>query len=112
MRAAMLRRYLIPHAEYRISLSAAIRAERTTWASGRSASFAICTSDDVCNPIGINPELTVHLYRYPTTEWVCLEAATCIDSDGIGLAYTKLHDEKGPIGRGSQSLYVARQPSG
>ena len=47
MRAAMLRRYLVSHAEYRISPSAAIRAERTTCASGRSASFAICTSDDV-----------------------------------------------------------------
>lgn len=57
----------------------------------------------------INPELTVHLYRYPTTEWVCLEAKTSIRGDGIGLADTVLHDENGPIGRGSQSLYVARQ---
>ena len=58
----------------------------------------------------INPELTVHLYRYPTTEWVCLDAATSITQDGIGLADTVLHDEAGPIGRGSQSLYVARAP--
>jgi hypothetical protein len=57
----------------------------------------------------INPELTVHLYRYPTTEWVCLEARTQIEGDGIGLADTKLHGEQGPIGRGTQSLYVARQ---
>jgi hypothetical protein len=57
----------------------------------------------------INPELTVHLYRYPTTEWVCLEAVSHISPDGIGLADTVLHDEAGPIGRGSQSLYVARQ---
>lgn len=57
----------------------------------------------------INPELTVHLYRYPATEWVGLEARTSISGDGIGLADTTLHDEHGPIGRGSQSLYVARQ---
>jgi Acyl-CoA thioesterase C-terminal domain/Acyl-CoA thioesterase N-terminal domain len=57
----------------------------------------------------INPELTVHLHRYPTTEWVCLDAVTHIDGSGIGLADTVLHDEQGPIGRGSQSLYVARQ---
>lgn len=60
----------------------------------------------------INPELTVHLSRYPTTEWVCLEAKTQITSDGVGLADTLLHDEQGPIGRGTQSLYVARQPRG
>ncbi len=59
----------------------------------------------------INPELTVHLQRYPTTEWVCLQARTTISGDGIGLADTVLHDEQGPIGRGTQSLYVARQPS-
>lgn len=64
---------------------------------------------DIRKYLYINPELTVHLYRYPTTEWVCLEAASHISPDGIGLADTALHDELGPIGRGSQSLYVARQ---
>jgi hypothetical protein len=57
----------------------------------------------------INPELTVHLHRYPKSEWVCLDAETHISAEGIGLADTVLHDEYGPIGRGSQSLYVARQ---
>ena len=46
-------------AECRIALTAAIRAERTTPVSGRSASLAICTSEDDCSPIGISPELTV-----------------------------------------------------
>jgi hypothetical protein len=59
----------------------------------------------------VNPELTVHLYRYPDGEWVCLDAVTHIDPAGIGLADTMLHDESGPIGRGSQSLYVARSRS-
>jgi hypothetical protein len=55
----------------------------------------------------VNPELTVHLHRHPAGEWVCLDAVTSIDPVGIGLADTALHDEDGPIGRGSQSLYVA-----
>ena len=41
------------------ALTAASRAERTTADSGRSASLAICASDELCSPIGINPELTV-----------------------------------------------------
>jgi hypothetical protein len=55
----------------------------------------------------VNPELTVHLHRYPVGEWVCLDANSTIDSDGIGLADTALFDVTGQIGRGTQSLYVA-----
>jgi hypothetical protein len=50
----------------------------------------------------------VHLYPLSRFRVVCQEAATNISPDGIGLADTVLHDEEGPIGRGSQSLYVAR----
>ncbi len=39
--------------------TAASRAERTTAVSGRSASLASWTSDELCSPIGISPELTV-----------------------------------------------------
>lgn len=54
----------------------------------------------------MNPDLTVHLFRYPTGEWVCLHAVTSIDGAGIGLADTGLHDERGQIGRAAQSLLV------
>lgn len=54
----------------------------------------------------INPDLTVHLVRYPVGEWVCLQATTSIDSTGIGMADTALHDELGQIGRAAQSLFV------
>lgn len=57
----------------------------------------------------VNTDLTVHLLRYPVGEWVCLDAATSIDSSGIGLADTALHDEGGRIGRCAQSLFVARR---
>ncbi|MFJ6935154.1 thioesterase family protein [Streptomyces sp. NPDC101132] len=55
----------------------------------------------------VNPDLTVHLHRHPVGEWVCVEARTSVDAAGIGLADSVLHDEKGPIGRGAQSLFVA-----
>jgi hypothetical protein len=57
----------------------------------------------------INPDLTVHLYRYPEGEWVCLSARTTIDPAGVGLADTALLDRKGPIGRAAQSLFVAKR---
>jgi hypothetical protein len=57
----------------------------------------------------VNADLTVHLVRYPLGEWVCLDAATSIDSSGIGLADTALHDQQGQIGRCAQSLFVARR---
>ena len=54
----------------------------------------------------VNPDLTVHLFRYPAGEWVCLQAVTSIDGVGIGLADTALYDEQGQIGRSAQSLLV------
>lgn len=54
----------------------------------------------------VNADLTVHLHRHPVGEWVCLEARTSVDAAGVGLADTRLHDEKGPIGRGAQTLFV------
>jgi hypothetical protein len=55
----------------------------------------------------INVDLTVHLHRMPAGEWVCLDAVTIPQSDGVGLADTELFDERGPIGRAAQTLLVA-----
>jgi hypothetical protein len=57
----------------------------------------------------VNADLTVHLLRYPVGEWVCLRAVTSVDSAGIGLADTALHDEHGRLGRSVQSLLVSRR---
>ncbi len=57
----------------------------------------------------INPDLTVYLYRYPVGEWICLDATTRVQSDGIGLAESQLSDAHGPIGRALQSLIVAER---
>lgn len=56
----------------------------------------------------INPDLTVYMHRYPTTEWVCLQSETWPQSQGVGLAESRLHDEHGVIGRSLQSLLLDR----
>lgn len=56
----------------------------------------------------INPDLTVHLTRLAQGEWICLQARTILTDHGIGLAESVLHDELGPIGRGTQTLLLDR----
>jgi hypothetical protein len=58
------------------------------------------------NAAAINPELTVHVHRHPATEWVCLESGGWAQPHGVGMADTMLHDERGVIGRGVQTLLV------
>jgi hypothetical protein len=57
----------------------------------------------------INPDLTVYLHRYPEGEWICLDSVTRIQRDGIGLAESRLFDERGPIGCSMQSLIVSER---
>ncbi|WP_405135394.1 thioesterase family protein [Nocardia sp. NBC_01388] len=55
----------------------------------------------------INTDLTVTLHREPVGEWVCLDAATYPERTGVGLAESRLFDEKGPIGRSTQTLFLS-----
>ena len=55
----------------------------------------------------INPELTVHLFREPAGEWICLDAQCNIAAGGTGLATSVLSDTGGPVGVGAQSLLIA-----
>jgi hypothetical protein len=55
----------------------------------------------------INVDLSVHLHRMPVGEWVCLDAITLPERNGVGIADTALWDTQGPIGRGLQTLLVA-----
>ena len=57
----------------------------------------------------INTELTVHLVREPTGEWVCLDAVTHPGDRGAGLAESVLLDERGRLGRAAQALFVRRR---
>ncbi|MDQ1455640.1 MAG: hypothetical protein QOH28_1260 [Actinomycetota bacterium] len=58
------------------------------------------------NAAAINPDLTVHMHRHPDGEWVCLESGAWAQPHGVGMAETRLHDERGVIGRSVQSLLV------
>jgi hypothetical protein len=55
----------------------------------------------------INPELTVHVQREAQGEWIALAAETTIAQGGTGLARSVLHDDRGPVAYGAQSLLVA-----
>jgi hypothetical protein len=57
----------------------------------------------------INVDLSVHLERMPVGEWICLDAVTRPHPNGVGIADTLLLDERGPIGRGLQSLLIAER---
>lgn len=54
-----------------------------------------------------NVDLTLHLVRALSGEWVCLDAATTIGPDGSGLCRTTLYDERGDFGAVAQTLFVA-----
>jgi hypothetical protein len=58
----------------------------------------------------INTDLTVALPYTPEGEWIGLEARTELNSKGYGVAYSRLFDERRPIGHAIQSLLVERQP--
>jgi Thioesterase-like superfamily len=55
----------------------------------------------------INPEITIHVHRHPDTEWLCLESGAWAETHGVGMAETRLHDVRGPLGRSVQTLLVS-----
>ena len=55
----------------------------------------------------INVDLSVYLHRLPAGEWVCLDALTTAQPNGIGLAETALSDRDGALGTALQTLLVA-----
>lgn len=73
--------------------------------SGNGVSAAL----DVSRWLFINVDLTVHLQRMPVGEWVCLDAITIAEREGIGISDTALYDESGPIGRACQTLLVGQR---
>lgn len=57
----------------------------------------------------INPDLTLYVQRQPTGEWICLQAHTSISPGGVGIAESRLFDERGQVGHATQALLVARR---
>jgi acyl-CoA thioesterase len=60
----------------------------------------------------INTDVNLHLHRVPTGEWVGFDARSRMEADGVGLAETVLYDDRGPIGRVTQSLMAMPLYSG
>lgn len=58
----------------------------------------------------LNTDLSVHLFRLPVDDWVCLDAVTRIGLEpgtgSVGQAESALFDRRGRIGRAMQTLLV------
>lgn len=78
----------------------------------------VVATADFCNGVSraldydkwvfMNPDLTVHVSRYPEGEWLALAAESTYGHQGRGLATGTLWDQAGWLGRSTQSLYLDR----
>lgn len=57
----------------------------------------------------INVDLTVQLERMPAGEWICVDAVTRPQPNGVGSAESLLSDGEGRIGRALQTLLVSER---
>lgn len=57
----------------------------------------------------LNTELTVHVLRPPVGDWVCLDAQTALGGGSVGVAVSRLYDERGLVARSAQALLVTRR---
>jgi hypothetical protein len=55
----------------------------------------------------VNPDLTVHLHRLPSTEWLGMSARTWSEPLGFGASRTRLSDRRGDLGVVLQSQVIA-----
>ncbi|WP_420638790.1 thioesterase family protein [Candidatus Poriferisocius sp.] len=56
--------------------------------------------------VSINPDLTIHVLRYPNSDRIGIDAETWIDPDGMGQSRARLYDETGLCALCSASLFV------
>ena len=69
----------------------------------------VSASLDFAKYVFINCDLTINLFRRPEGEWICLESRSLFGGNGCGLAESALYDERGMIGRATQSLTVRQR---
>jgi hypothetical protein len=69
----------------------------------------ISASLDYRRYLFINVDLTVHLERMPAGEWICVDAATLPQPNGVGTAESVLADGEGRIGRAVQTLLISER---
>ncbi|WP_201363974.1 acyl-CoA thioesterase domain-containing protein [Dictyobacter formicarum] len=53
--------------------------------------------------------MTVHCLRPPIGEWICLDASTQMQSEGVGLATADLYEQHGLVGRSAQALFISQR---
>ena len=51
----------------------------------------------------------VHVLRPPVGDWVCLDAETTLGPGSVGIAASKVYDERGLVARSAQALLVAKR---
>ncbi len=56
--------------------------------------------------VSINPDLTIHVLRYPTSDRICVDAETWADADGIGQSRARLFDEAGLCALSNASVFI------
>ncbi|MEP7092185.1 MAG: thioesterase family protein [Nocardioidaceae bacterium] len=54
----------------------------------------------------LNTELTVHVLRPPVGEWVCVDAETTLSTGSVGMAVSRVYDERGLVARSAQALLI------
>ncbi|HEY7104814.1 MAG TPA: thioesterase family protein [Acidimicrobiia bacterium] len=56
----------------------------------------------------VNADVSVVLHRHPVGEWVGLDGVMFPETEGIAVAESVLHDERGRIGRGTQTVILEK----
>lgn len=74
---------------------------------------------DIANGIGsildpaqwtfLNTDLSVHLHRLPSDDWLGISAQTSYGPDGVGTCGATLFDRRGAIGRSAQTVQLRRR---
>jgi hypothetical protein len=57
----------------------------------------------------INPDLTIHVLREPSSDWIGLRGTTLRAVDGIGQSIATLYDLEGPVAQVQASLLLDRR---
>ena len=56
--------------------------------------------------VSINPDLTIHVIRYPISDRIGIDAETWADANGIGQSRAQLFDENGLCALSNASLFI------
>ena len=66
---------------------------------------------DIAPGLGtINADITLSLYRYPTSDWLGMHATNVFQEHGTGIIHAQLFDEQGGVGHVMQTVQAKRKP--